>query len=338
MKPRPTTRRRRVRARHSGAADRRRAAGAGRAFARLVRIMAALRSPRGCPWDRQQTPQSLRPFLLEETYEALDAIDRGDLDDLGGELGDVLFQCVFQAQIAAEIGRFDITSSIQSIIDKLIRRHPHVFTATGRPLAAAPRRRAGLRSSSAVLVQWEKLKAKEQQAVGAKARILAGVPRALPALLRAHEIGTRVAAVGFDWPAAPDVMAKIEEEVRELRGALDEHPRRAAEELGDLLFSVANLARKLGLEPESALREANDKFSARFAAVEARLERGGRSVHDATLEEMEAAWTAIKAAGTRRSIKAASTRRSIKKLPAPRASSSGRARSGSARSRRRSRG
>lgn len=291
--------------------------------------MSTLRSARGCPWDRKQTPQSLRPFLLEETYEALDAIDRGDLDELGGELGDVLFQCVFQAQIAAETGRFDITSSIQSIIDKLIRRHPHVFTAAGRPLTAAHRRRTGLRSSSAVLVQWETLKAKEQHAAGAKARILAGVPRALPALLRAHEIGTRVAAVGFDWPAAPDVMAKIEEEVRELRGALAEHPRRAAEELGDLLFSVANLARKLGLEPESALRKASDKFSARFAAVEAYLERRDSSVHDATLDEMEAAWAAIKAARTRRSIK---------KGPAPRASNSGRGRSGSAPSRRRSRG
>jgi MazG family protein len=318
--PRPAARRRRAPAAARETAARRRAARAGRAFARLVRLMAALRSPRGCPWDRKQTPRSLRPFLLEETYEALDAIDRGDLDGLGGELGDVLFQCVFQAQIAAEAGRFDITTSIQAIVEKLIRRHPHVFTADGRPLPATHRRRAGVRSPARVLVQWEKLKAKEQHAAGAKARVLAGVPRALPALLRAHEIGTRVAAVGFDWPAAPQVMDKIEEEVRELRAALAEHPRRAAEELGDLLFSVANLARKLGLEPESALREANDKFSDRFAGVEALLEARGRSVHDATLDEMEAAWATVKTARK------------------PPASNSGQGRSGSGRSRRRSRG
>jgi MazG family protein len=292
--PRKTPRRRAPRARRADTATRTRAAQAGRAFERLVRVMAALRSPAGCPWDREQTPQSLRPFLLEETYEALDAIDRGDLDGLGGELGDVLFQCVFQAQIAAERRRFDITASIQSIIDKLIRRHPHVFRPDGRPLGTARRRRTGVRSPKAVLVQWEKLKATEQHAAGAKARILAGVPRALPALLRAHEIGTRVAAVGFDWPAAQNVMDKIEEEVRELRGALTEGPGRAAEELGDLLFAVANLSRKLGLESESALRKANDKFTARFSAVEALLEQQGLTVHEATLEDMEAAWTMIK--------------------------------------------
>jgi MazG family protein len=298
--PRPTTRRRRARARESGAAARRRAAQAGRTFARLVRLISTLRSPRGCPWDRKQTPRSLRRFLLEETYEALEAIDRGQAGALCGELGDVLFQCVFQGQIAAEAGRFDITASIQSIIDKLVRRHPHVFTPGGRPLGTARRRRRGVRTPAAVLVQWEQLKAKEQQAAGARARILAGVPRALPALARAHEISTRVAAVGFDWPSAPDVMDKIEEEVRELRGALDEHPRRAAEELGDLLFSIANLARKLGLEPESALREANDKFTTRFAGVESLLEGQGRSVHDSTLEEMERAWAAVKTAAAAR--------------------------------------
>lgn len=277
--------------------------------------MATLRSRRGCPWDRQQTPQSLRPFLIEETYEALDAIDRGDLEALGGELGDVLFQCVFQAQIAAEERRFDITTSIRSIIDKLIRRHPHVFTAGGRALAVTHRRRAGVRSPSSVLVQWEKLKAREQQAAGAKARILAGVPRALPALLRAHEIGTRVAAVGFDWPSASGVMDKIDEEVRELRAALTENPARAAEELGDLLFAIANLGRKLGLEPESALREANDKFTARFSAVEARLEQRGGSVHEATLEDMEAAWTEIKAARAPKSARRP-TRRARSPRPA----------------------
>jgi len=262
--------------------------------------MSTLRSSRGCPWDRKQTPRSLRPFLLEETYEALEAIDRGDAGALCGELGDVLFQCVFQAQIAAEAGRFDVTAAIQSIIDKLVRRHPHVFTPDGRPLSPARRGGRAVRESSAVLVQWERLKATEQRAAGARARLLAGVPRALPALARAHEISTRVAAVGFDWPRASNVMDKIDEEVRELRAALDEHPRRAAEELGDLLFSIANLARKLGLEPESALREANDKFTSRFAGVESLLEGRGHTVHDATLEEMEAAWAAVKTAAAAR--------------------------------------
>jgi ATP diphosphatase len=281
--------------------------------------MATLRSPQGCPWDRDQTPQSLRPFLLEETYEALDAIDRADPAMLRGELGDVLFQCVFQAQLAAEAGHFDIAGAVDAVVLKLIRRHPHVFTPAGVPLSASRRRRAAATSSDAVVVQWEHLKAKEQQAAGRAPRLLASVPRALPSLARAHEIGTRAAAVGFEWPTAEGVMDKIDEEVRELREALGESPARAAEEMGDLLFAVANLARRLGLEPESALRAANDKFTARFAAVEDRLAAGGRTVHDATLEEMEAAWT------------------EVKKIPATRSSTIAPAPSESGRSRRRSR-
>jgi MazG family protein len=273
-----------------------RAARAGAAFARLVRIMETLRSPRGCPWDRQQTHATLRPFLLEETYEALDALDRGDLDALPGELGDVLFQCVFHAQIAAESRRFDIVTALDIIAAKLIRRHPHVFTPSGRRLPHAKRRAGTVRTPAGVLEQWEQIKAREQRAAGSTERVLSGLPRTLPALLHAHEIGTRVAAVGFDWPRTGDVLEKIDEEVRELRGALGESPARAAEELGDLLFSVANLARKLGLEPESALREANDKFTRRFAALEDDLARRGRSVHDATLDELERAWQTIKTA------------------------------------------
>jgi len=256
--------------------------------------MATLRSPEGCPWDREQTPRTLRPFLLEETYEALDAIDRGDTAALAGELGDVLFQCVFQAQIASEARQFDIADAVQSIIDKLIRRHPHVFRPDGRPLAAAARRRSGVPTSTRVLENWERLKAKEQEAAGVERRVLAGVPRALPALLRAHEIGTRVAAVGFDWPSAHDVLDKMQEEVTELRAALTEHPDRVAEEFGDLLFAMVNLARKLGVESESSLRQANDKFTERFAGVEQILESRGHSVHHATLEEMEAAWQEVK--------------------------------------------
>jgi MazG family protein len=280
--------------------------------------MATLRSPRGCPWDREQTPRSLRPFLLEETYEALEAIDRDDVATLRGELGDVLFQCVFQAQIAAEAGSFDIGDSVQAIVDKLIRRHPHVFTADGQPLTSS-RRKPALRTPDAVLTQWEAIKAGEQVTAGKRPRLLESVPRALPALVRAHEIGTRAASVGFEWPTTAGVMDKIEEETRELRGALDESPARAAEEMGDLLFAIANLARRLGIEPESALREANDKFTTRFGAVEDRLHARGGSVHDSTLDELEAEWTAVKNARE------------------PQASTNGRAPSRSALSRRRSR-
>lgn len=267
---------------------------AAAAFGRVVRLMAVLRSPRGCPWDREQTHASLRPFLIEESYEVLEAIDRGDDGTLVEELGDVLFQCVFHAQLAAETGRFDIADAANTIAGKLIRRHPHVFTANGRAITAAEKRRRGLHSPGAVLQQWERLKADEKGGTGTRRRVLAGVPRSMPALLRAHEIGTRVASVGFDWPRTDQVVDKIEEEVRELREAVHESPARAAEELGDLLFSIANLARKLGVEPESALRQANDKFTERFDRVEARLERAGGNVHDATLDELETAWSGVK--------------------------------------------
>jgi ATP diphosphatase len=276
--------------------------------------MATLRSRHGCPWDRKQTHETLRPFLLEEAYEMLETIDRREFDDLPGELGDVLFQCVFHAEIGAEAGRFDIVDAVQSIIDKLIRRHPHVFTPSGRALGprktGAPARRR-LASPDAVLTQWEAIKAKEQGTRGQARRILAGVPTSMPALLRAHEIGTRVAAVGFDWDKTADVIDKVDEEVRELRAALSESPERAEEELGDLLFSIANLSRKLGLEPESALRKANDKFTKRFDEVEAALERDGSSVHRASQPDMEAAWQRIKqtpAARRRRRAKTAKRR------------------------------
>ncbi len=269
-------------------------------MAKLVRLMATLRSARGCPWDRKQTHDSLRPFLLEETYEALEALDRGDLDALPGELGDVIFQCVFHAQIAAEDRRWEMADALQAISAKLIRRHPHVFTSSGRPLprgrgrVSAAKKKKGPRTPAAVLTQWEALKAAEQSGRGEDRRVLSGVPRALPALLRAHEIGTRVSAVGFDWPDSAGVVDKIDEEVRELRAALTESPARAAEELGDLLLSIANLARKLHIEPEAALRAANDKFSERFAALEADFEARGTSVHAASTEALEAAWQRVK--------------------------------------------
>jgi MazG family protein len=260
-------------------------ASAGDAFQRLVDIMARLRAPDGCPWDREQTLESLRGFLLEETHEVLDAIDRGDTDALRGEIGDLIFEGVFLAQVCADEGRFTVVDSLNAIIAKLIRRHPHIFDPSGRPLD----------TPGEVVTQWEQIKAQEQRDAGEGRGVLRGVPKTLPALLRAYEIGTRVAAVGFDWSRTSDVVDKIEEEVRELRHALDsEGAARTEEEMGDLLFSIANLARKLGIEPESALRKANEKFTKRFTDLEEHLHTQGRSVHDATLDEMEAAWHEVK--------------------------------------------
>ena len=257
---------------------------AGDAFQTLVDIMKRLRGPGGCPWDREQTIQSLRGFVLEETYEVLDAIDRDDHDALRGEIGDFLFEGVFLAQIESDAGHFDVADSLAAIAEKLIRRHPHVFGTA-----------QGVDTAGKVVEQWEQIKAREQKDAGRRRALLSGVPRAMPSLLRAHEIGTRVAAVGFDWARSEDVVDKIEEEVHELRGALAHEPReRAEEEMGDLLFSIASLARKLGIEPESALRKANEKFTARFEALEHRFEQRGRSVHDATLDEMEEVWAAVK--------------------------------------------
>ena len=281
--------RRRSRTRATSARRRTEARRAGAAFARLVDVMATLRSPHGCPWDRRQTHRSLRPYLLEETYEALDAIERRDFEALRGELGDVLFQIVFHAEVAAAAGRFDAADVIREVTTKLIRRHPHVFTSSGKPLG-----RSALRSPTRVLEQWERIKAREQSAADGRVGLLAGVPRSLPALLRAHKIGKRAATVGFDWPDAGAVMDKIEEEVRELREAFAEGRHRTAEELGDLLFAIANLARKLQIEPEAALTGANDKFTRRFAGVEQLLTRQGRSVHDASAVELDAAWNEVK--------------------------------------------
>ena len=262
-----------------------------------MEVMARLRGPDGCPWDREQTYRSLRPYVLEETYEVLDAIDRDDFADLCGELGDFVFEAVFLAQIAAGEGRFTITDSLEHIVEKLVRRHPHVFGPAAGVGSAEPS--ASTRMTPArVLEQWEQIKAREQESRGARKEVLGGVKRALPALLRAYEIGNRVAAVGFDWARAEDVMEKVREEVEELAHALgQESKRRAEEEMGDLLFALANLARKMGIEPESALRQANEKFTARFEQVEKRLEAKGKTVHEASLEEMEEEWGRVKAGG-----------------------------------------
>jgi len=255
-------------------------------FQRLVDIMARLRGPNGCPWDREQTIESLRGFVLEETYEVLDAIDRGDHQALRGEVGDLLFEGVFLAQIEADEGRFNVAESLQSIAEKLIRRHPHIFTDE----------RSGVTTPGQVLEQWEQIKAREQKDAGERRSLLRGIPKSMPALLRAHEIGSRVGAVGFEWARVADVVTKIEEEVAEVRRAVEsEGASRTEEEVGDLLFSIANLARRLGVEPESALRKANEKFSARFEAMEMALEERGRSVHDSSLDEMDAEWDRVKA-------------------------------------------
>jgi ATP diphosphatase len=261
------------------------AADAGRAFASLVAIMAHLRGPRGCPWDREQTIESLRGFVLEETHEVLEAIDRGDRQALAGEIGDLLFEGVFLAQICADEGAFTVVDSLNAIAAKLIRRHPHVFDPEGRPLKTAGQ----------VVRQWEQIKAQEQTDAGRRRSLLGGLARSLPALLRAHEIGTRVAAVGFDWTRTEDVLEKIQEEVDELRDALArEGTERAEEEMGDLLFAIANLSRKLGIEAESALRRANEKFTRRFEALEERVHAEGRTFADTNLEQLEAIWRDVK--------------------------------------------
>jgi MazG family protein len=266
---------------------------AGERFDRLVEIMRTLRSPHGCPWDREQTLQSLRPFVLEETYELLDTLDRQDTAALREELGDFLYEAVFLAQIAEEDGHFTIGDAVQAIVDKLVRRHPHVFTSDGRPLGEA----GTALTAGAVIEKWEELKAKERAASpepSAKTT-LSGVPPTLPALLRAYELSARAAAVGFDWVRAADVVDKIDEEVAELREAVtDAATERAEEEMGDLLFSIANLARKLGVEPESALRRATDKFQRRFEALERQATADGHRLQDLPLEQLEERWQRVK--------------------------------------------
>jgi MazG family protein len=271
---------------------------AAEAFARLVDLVRVLRSPEGCPWDRAQTLQTLRPFVLEETYEVLDALDRNDRRALREELGDFLFEGVLLAQLCAESGDFTVADSLAAISDKLVRRHPHVFGAAEGP-AGSPARPAPV-TPDEVVERWEDLKAREKSSTGEARTALGGVPKTLPALLRTHEIGIRAAAVGFDWERAADVVAKIEEEVAELREWVGpdgtEHHGRAEEEMGDLLFAIANLSRKLGIEPESALRKANDKFTRRFTDMEAGLRASGRPLAESSLQEMEDEWGRVKAA------------------------------------------
>ena len=261
---------------------------AAREFSRLIEIMATLRGPDGCPWDREQTIDTLKPFVLEETYEVLEAIDRHDHAALAEELGDFVFEAVFLAQMESEARHFTIADSLQSIADKLIRRHPHVFRRDDGE--------ATLESAAQVRTRWEEIKAQERGS--SPKTLLSGIAPALPALLRAYHIGVRAGSVGFDWTAPGDIVDKIQEEVDELREVVDEGAAldhaRAEEEMGDLLFSIANLSRKLGIEPETALRKANDKFTKRFGALETAVAASGRAMKEMTLDELEAEWQRAK--------------------------------------------
>lgn len=248
---------------------------------RLLAIMARLRAPDGCPWDREQTFSTIAPYTIEEAYEVADAIARGDAAALKDELGDLLLQVVFHAQIAAEAGSFDFADVAAGIADKMVDRHPHVFGDSKVEDAAAQ------------TLAWEERKAKERTAKGAGASALEGVALALPALLRAVKLQNRAARVGFDWPDAEPVYAKIQEELAELRAARDR--RELEEELGDLLFAVANLARHLKLDPEASLRAANGKFERRFKVVEAKLRAIGKVPEQSSLGEMDAFWDEAKA-------------------------------------------
>lgn len=274
-------------------------AAAGEAFEKLVEVMRTLRSPGGCPWDREQTLGSLTHFVLEEAHEVVDAIERGDMGDLREEIGDHIFEGVFLAQVAAETGLFAVDDSLRTVVEKLVRRHPHVFQEDGRIHDAASKQRAP--SAEAALDRWNAQKAEDRAKAGQRPSTLGTLPKSLPALLRAYKIGKRAAAVGFEWPTAMDVVAKIEEEVAELRETLEKEPdnmERAEEEMGDLFFAIANLSRRLGIEPEAALRKANEKFTKRFTRMEENLEAKGRPLAAATLEEMEAEWENIKGGNT----------------------------------------
>lgn len=257
----------------------------------LLQLMARLRHPEhGCPWDLKQSYASIVPYTLEEAYEVADAIERGDFDHLPGELGDLLFQVVYYSQLATEEGRFGFAEVVDGITAKLIRRHPHVFP--DGDLYAAPD--AARLEEAAVKQRWEELKA-EERAAKAEApeqlSLLDDVPQALPALSRAAKLQKRAAQVGFDWPEALPVLDKVREELDEVLEAMSENdPQAIAEELGDLLFAVANLARHLKVEPEAVLRAANGKFERRFRFIEQALREAGRPIENCSLDELDALW------------------------------------------------
>ncbi|NWF71461.1 MAG: nucleoside triphosphate pyrophosphohydrolase [Nitrospirae bacterium] len=274
-------------------------------FHTLVELMAALRGPDGCPWDRKQTHESLKPYLLEETYEVLEILDRQDRGKLPEELGDVLLQVLFHSQIASEAGSFTIEDVLEQLADKLIRRHPHVFkngTADQIPTNA-----------DQVVMRWEDIKRTERQASGRPDSVLDGVPQTLPALLRAYQLQARAARVGFDWThdanGFDQVLGKIEEEIQELRVAIrspasnqiepdatasTERQSQVVAEFGDVLFSLVNLARFIKVNPEDALRQAANRFVERFQFIEARAAESGRAVGELSFGEMDRLWDQAK--------------------------------------------
>ena len=251
-------------------------------FQSLVAIMERLRSEKGCPWDREQTRESLKPYLIEETYEVLEALDKDEPDRIKEELGDLLFQILFHAQVAREQGEFDINDVITSNIEKMIHRHPHVFADKS------------VSSSKEVLVNWEEIKKNETKNRHRKS-ILDGVPAPLPALLKAHRIQERAARVGFDWDDIKDVISKVDEELGELKKAVSEKSKKhIEEELGDLIFAVVNLSRFVKVNPEEALRKCIDKFKERFYQIETELSKNGKKLKDTSLEEMDEIWNRAK--------------------------------------------
>ncbi len=251
----------------------------GALFDSLLDLMARLRGTQGCPWDREQTRRSLQPYLIEEAYEALEALEIGEREAMLEELGDLLFQVVFHAQIARELGEFTMADLLERLLAKMVRRHPHVF---GEGKVASPEE---------ALAQWERIKHAEADGGGGRRSVLDGVPRNLPALLRAQRIQEKAARVGFDWKTALEAWAKVREEVREVEEALGKtEPGKLREELGDLLFAIVNVARLLGLDAEGSLRQAVEKFRRRFTRMEAQLAAEGKSLSGTSLEEMDRSW------------------------------------------------
>jgi|LSQX01.3.fsa_nt_gb MazG family protein len=258
----------------------------GSAFGELVSVMSRLRAPGGCPWDREQTMESLRAYIVEEAYELVDAVTKGDSADILEECGDVLLQVVFLAQIASETGIFSAEDVIRGLVDKLVRRHPHVFGD------------ARADSTGDVLVNWEQIKTGEKESKKKKdTSLLAGVPDGMPPLAKAFRIQGKAAHVGFDWPKGDlsPLYGKVEEEMDELREAVqDGEPAKIEDEFGDLLFAAVNLARHLGVNPDSALGRANRKFSGRFRRVEQFVAEGSRPWKEYTLDELDLLWEKAK--------------------------------------------
>jgi len=258
-------------------------------FDALLSLMARLRGEGGCPWDRQQTRASLKPYLIEEAYEVLHAIDENDIDHLVEELGDLLFQVVFHCQVAGEAGEFSMADVLDRLTDKMTRRHPHVFG--GHVVADA----------GEALAQWERIKGDEARRDGAPRSALEGVPRSLPALLRAQRLQVKAGRVGFDWTRWQDAWSKAGEEMVELDQALGgDDEERVRDELGDALFSLVNVARLRGVDAEECLSHAADKFTRRFKEVESHMRAGGTTVSAASAEELDKAWEAVKAREPRR--------------------------------------